>query len=329
MVTAKEIAKTLEVSESAVSIALNGKSGVSDNLRRKVWATAQEMGYNFNRLKENDAQEILFIIYLKSGAIVTDTPFFDRLFKGIAAECRRQNAHLTTEYINNRIDLTQRLNSLMRSTGIILLATEMHEEDCLPVTQSPFPHVVLDAYFETLDSNYVIINNGHGAFIATDYLIRRIGRQPGYLRSAYSITNFEERADGFYKAIRTNGMSTSNSIVHRLTPSIEGAYLDMLALLKTDEKLARCYFADNDLIAAGAIRAFKESGKRIPEDIAVIGFDDVSLCECLEPPLSSINVPKEYMGSQAVMRLLFLMSNSDITCTKTEINTQLVKRKSC
>lgn len=329
MITAKEIAKSLGVSASAVSIALNGKPGVSDGLRRKIWAAAQEMGYNFNRLKDNDVRNILFIIYPKSGAIVTDTPFFDRLFKGIAAECRKQSIHLTTEYINNQNDLTMRMNTLPRTTGIILLATEMHEEDCRPVTQSAFPHVVLDAYFETLDSNYVIINNSHGAYIATDYLIRHIGKQPGYLRSSYSIANFEERADGFYKAIRANGMSTSNSIVHHLTPSFEGAYLDMLALLSAGEKLACCYFADNDLIAAGAIRAFKEKGKRIPEDIAVIGFDDVSLCECLEPPLSSINVPKEYMGSQAVIRLLFLMNHSDITCTKTEINTQLVKRKSC
>lgn len=329
MVTAKEIAQTLGISEAAVSIALNGKSGVSDALRRKVRETAQELGYDFSRLSKSDRRDVLFIIYLRSGAIVSDTPFFDQLFKGIAAECHKQNIRLNTTYITTREDLNSLVCTLPQHTGVILLATEMREEDCLPVSDSSVPHVILDAYFETLDSNYVLINNVRGAYIATDYLFRRVGKQPGYLRSSYSITNFEERADGFYKAIRSNGMSTSNSIVHRLSPSSEGAYSDMLDLIKSGERLASCYFADNDLIAAGAIRALKQCGKRVPEDVAVIGFDDVSLCECLDPPLSSVNVPKEYMGSQAVIRLLSIMSNNDTTFTKIEIDTQLVKRNSC
>ena len=197
------------------------------------------------------------------------------------------------------------------------------------VSQSSYSHVILDAYYENLESNYEHINNVRGAYIATDYLIRRTNLQPGYLRSYYSITNLEERADGFYKAIRANGMSPSNSVVYRLTPSVEGAYMDMLELLRSGENIARGYFADNDLIAAGAIRAFKQMGMRIPEDVAIIGFDNVSLCEYLETPLSSINVPKEYMGSQAIIRLLSVMENNDTLYTKIEIDTQLVKRKSC
>lgn len=329
MVTAKQIAQKLGISEASVSIALNGKPGVSDKLRRKVRETAQELGYNFSKLNSQERRDVLLLIYQKTGAIIADTPFFDQLFKGIGAECRRQNAHLTTEYISNREEIARLLSQLPRKTGILLLATEMQAEDCQPVAQSPFAHVILDAYFEELDSNYVLINNVRGAYIATDYLFRRTKAQPGYLRSSYSITNFEERADGFYKAIRTNGMSTSNCIVHRLTPSVEGAYMDLTKILKSGEKTARCYFADNDLIAIGAIRAFQQAGMRIPEDVAVIGFDDVSLCEFLDPPLSSINVPKEYMGSQAIQRLLSIMENCDSLYTKTEIDTQLVKRNSC
>ncbi len=329
MATAKEIAKALGVSEAAVSIALNGKPGVSEGLRRKVRETAQAMGYNFAKLSRNEKRDKVFIIFLKSGAIITDTPFFEQLFKGIAAECRKQKVHLTTIYSNTRDDLIYSLRTLPRESGLILLATEMEEADCLPVAESAVPHVILDAYFENVDSNYVLINNVHGAFNATDYLIRRTGKQPGYLRSSYPIANFEERADGFYKAVRFNGMSTSNCVVHRLCPSAEGAYSDMREILRAGDKLSECYFADNDLIAAGAIRALKDAGKRIPEDIAVIGFDDISLCEFLDPPLSTINVPKEYMGSQSVLRLLSIMENNEIYQTKTEIATQLVKRKSC
>jgi len=329
MATAKEIAKALGISEAAVSIALNGKPGVSEGLRRKVRETAQAMGYDFAKLSRNEKREIVFIIFLKSGAIVTDTAFFEQLFKGIAAECHKQKVHLTTIYSSSRDDLIYSVRTLPRGSGLILLATEMEEADCLPVAQSSVPHVMLDGYFETVDSNYVLINNVHGAFNATDYLIRRTGKQPGYLRSSYPISNFEQRADGFYKAVRFNGMSTSNSIVHRLCPSAEGAYSDMREILRAGEKLSECYFADNDLIAAGAMRALKDAGKRIPEDVAVIGFDDIPLCEFLDPPLSTVNVPKGYMGSQSVLRLLSIMENNEVYKTKTEIATQLVKRKSC
>ena len=328
MVTAKEIAKILGISEASVSIALNGRQGVSDNLRRRVLETAQAIGYDFSRLNKINKRDIIFIMFIKSGAVVSDTPFFEQLIKGVAAECKNHNIRLTTIYSNTRDDLRNILNTTPRNTGIILLATEMEEADCLPIVESTFPHLFLDAYFENIDSNYVLINNVRGAYLATDYLIRSTGKQPGYLRSSYSIPNFEERADGFYKAIRSNGKPTSRSIVHRLCPSVEGAYLDMREHLLSGEPIASCYFADNDLIAAGAMRAFKSVGKRIPEDIAIVGFDDISLCECLDPPLSTINVPKEYMGSQAVIRLLSIMEKHDVIKTKTEINTQLVLRQS-
>lgn len=329
MVTAKAIAKKLGVSEAAVSIALNGRAGVSDSLRRKVRDTAQMMGYDFSRLSKKNRNEIVLIIFLKSGAVVGDTPFFEHLFKGIGMACRKQEINLTTVYSNTLDDLRSLLCTLPRDVGVIFLATEADANDCKPVVESNLPHVILDAYFEHLDSNYVLINNVHGAFVATNYLIRLTGKQPGYLRSSYAIANFAERSDGFYKALRVNGLSASNSIVHQLCPSTEGAYSDLHDLLSSGERIADCYFADNDLIAAGAIRALKEHGWRVPQDVAVIGFDDISLCECLDPPLSTVHVPKEYMGSQSVARLLSILHNGDQEKTKIEIDTQLVLRKSC
>ena len=174
----------------------------------------------------------------------------------------------------------------------------------------------------------VRINNIQGAFIATDYIINKRKQQPGYMHSAYSISNFEERADGFYKAIRANGMSTSKCIVHHLTPSLEGACADMRALIESDEELAPCYFADNDYIAVGAITALKEAGYRIPEDIAVIGFDDLPLCEYLSPPLTTIHVPKQYLGETAARRMAQIIETKSRTPVKTEVSTTLVKRKS-
>ena len=101
----------------------------------------------------------------------------------------------------------------------------------------------------------------------------------------------------------------------------------MLELLDRGEELARCYFADNDLIAAGAMRALTERGKRIPEDIAVIGFDDMPLCAYTSPTLSTVRVPKQEMGRAAAKRLLDKIKDG-LPPVKIEVGTSLIRRTS-
>ena len=103
---------------------------------------------------------------------------------------------------------------------------------------------------------------------------------------------------------------------------------DMTAILEQGEIPADCYFADNDLIAAGAIKAFKEQGYRIPQDVAIIGFDNMPLCTFLDPPLTTIHVPKQYMGMMAAKRLAELINTKTSYPVKLEISTTLVLRKS-
>ena len=203
----------------------------------------------------------------------------------------------------------------------------MNEGDLPLLSLLPFPVVLLDTYFEGAPYDSVLINNVQGAYLATSYLIAKYRTQAGYLSSSYPINNFSERADGFYKAIRKSGLSPSRSIVHRLTPSAEGAYSDMLELLDRGEELARCYFADNDLIAAGAMRALTERGKRIPEDIAVVGFDDMPLCAYTSPTLSTVRVPKQEMGKTAAKRLLDKIKDG-LPPVKIEVGTSLIRRTS-
>ena len=334
-ITAKELAKKLNLSEAAISMALNNKPGVSTKTRKRVIEAARQLGYDFSRISESSAPvsilgTITFIIYRKHGAVVSDTPFFSQLSEGIDAACKELHYHLNVCYLYENEDVEANLKEILQMgcSGIILLGTEMNEADFTPFTDVSVPLVLLDSYFENISANCVLINNVQGAYLATNFLIRTRKKQPGYLHSAYSIQNFEERADGFYKAIRSNGMSTSRSIVHRLSPSMEGAYGDMLELLNQGEDVADCYFADNDLIAAGAMRALKEKNYRIPEDVAIIGFDDMPLCSYVEPALSTIRVPKQYMGELAARRLADIIADRHLPTIKLELQTTLVRRKS-
>lgn len=332
-ITAKELAKLLQISEAAVSMALNSKPGVSTATRQRVLQAAREHGYDFTRIQEakephTEKGTVSFVIFKKHGAVVTDTPFFNQLTEGIDQACRQARYSLNINYLYADNQLSRQLNNLSYCNGMILLATEMTLEDFKPFEKLGIPLVVLDTYYRSLDFDCVLINNFQGAFQATDFIIHKTQSQPGYLRSSYPIGNFQERADGFYKAIRENGMSPSKSQVLSLSPSMEGAYEDMLEHLKSGEEVSRCYFADNDLIAAGAMKAMKEMGYAIPQDVSLIGFDNMPLCTYIEPALSTVHVPKQYMGQMAVSRLIQIMGGQENCPVKIEIGTKIVNRKS-
>ena len=331
-ITAKELASMLHLSESAVSLALNDKPGVSRETRKRVLEAAREHDYDFSRkavVRDQKKGSICFAVYRKSGAVVGDTPFFSELTEGVSIQCRRDGYECVISYLYEDEDLKDQIYSLRAAkfAGIIVLATEMEEGTLSMFDTVEVPLVFLDAYFERPEYNFILINNTQGAYQATRYLIRKCRVQPGYLRSSYWISNFEARADGFYKAIREAGMSTSHSLVHRLTPSQEGAYADMTELLRM-EKPAKCYFADNDLIAIGAIQALKEAGYRIPEDVSVVGFDDISSAQYVSPPLTTVQVPKTFLGEVAVGRVVHMIEGRNVQPLKVEVFTKLIRRKS-
>ena len=332
-ITAKELAAILHLSESAVSLALNNKPGVSRETRKRVVEEARTRGFDFSRkavATDRKKGAICFAVYRKSGAVVGDTPFFSELTDGISVSCRREGYECMIRYLYEDEDLREQIYDIREAhfAGAIILATEMEEQTLSLFDRIGIPIVFLDAYFERPEYNFILINNTQGAYQATKYLIRKCHAQPGYLRSSYWISNFDARTDGFYKAIREAGMSTSNSPVCRLAPSQDGAYADMKELLKAGGKPSRCYFADNDLIAIGAMQALKEAGYRIPEDVSVVGFDDISSSEYVSPPLTTIQVPKYFLGETAVTRVIQLIEGKNNQPLKIEVFTRLIRRKS-
>jgi len=331
-ITAKELAQKLNLSAAAVSMALHGKPGVSTQTRQMILNAALKYGYDFTKVSEKKVTEgsIYLIIYKKHGAVVTDTPFFSEVTEGISLECKKQKYKLKINYIYEEEDtLARQIEDIQFSdcNGIILLGTEMTSEDLKSFLNIPLPLVLLDAYFDMLSCDCVLINNHQGAYLATQYLIRKCQTQPGYLRSSYQISNFAERATGFYNAVRDSGFSASKSIVHSLSPSVDGACSDMIEIIRSGDSLASCYFADNDLIAVGAMKAFKQCGYKIPSDISIVGFDNMPISDVIEPALTTIHVPKQYMGENAAKRLIESIHHPGQPPVKIQISTSLVKRQ--
>lgn len=330
-ITAKELAQILHLSQTAVSMALNNKPGVSTETRALVIKTAEQYGFDFSRLsmKKNQSGDIYFIIYRAHNAIVNYLPIFSELTDGIEQECRKYNYRLKTLQIYEKTENFQKSIDDLRVSdcvGIILLGTEITAAACRQFLDLGIPMVLLDSYLDAVDCSSVLINNAQGSYMATNYLIDRRGSQPGHLCSSYKIQNFTDRKNGFNRAVREHGMSVGKSVIHELSPSIDGAFFDMLEIIDRGDDLAESYFADNDLIAIGAIKALKLRGYKIPEDIALVGFDNISEGRIIEPSLSTVDIPRKYMGQTAARQLIQQITTPIPHTVKIEISTKIIKR---
>lgn len=329
-ITAKQIAEKLGISAAAVSMALNNKPGVSTEMRHKIIDVAKDMGYDFSRIqaKKQKSNHIAFIFFHKN--FVFDTPFFTELATNVETTIKKHGYQLYVHHIHDLDDIEEKVQSLKvyDYVGIILLGTTITRNEFSPFESLQIPIVLLDTYFSNLQVDCVTINNVDSAETATDYLIKKHHKQPGYLHSTYKIVNFNERSLGFFNAVRKNSLPPSKSIIHHLSPSLDGAYADMIEILNRNEPIASCYFADNDEIAIGAMRAFKEKGYRIPEDISIVGFDNIPYSTYVDPPLTTIDVPKAYMGLIAAQRLITVIEEKNAKPIKIEINTTLIIRQS-
>ena len=305
-VTVKDIADVLQISPATVSLAINNRRGVSEKTRERVFEVAREMGYaKTTAAARVSAHTIQCVIFKQRATAGLDTSFFSKMMEGVESRAGQNGGALMLTYVNAEENMTQRLETICAGAtqGIILLATELTPESITPFLSIRLPMVVLDAYFENLPLDCVTINNAQGAYMATSYLAQQGHTEIGYLTSKVRTVNFSERHEGFRKAFRHHKLVKKAEYSFRLTPSIEGACADMKAALQQHPNLPTAFFADNDVIAAGAMRAFKEMGVRVPEDVSVVGFDDIPLCSSLDPPLTTVGVPKERLGSLAMDRL--------------------------
>ena len=331
---AKDIAKKLSISPSAVSFVLNNKPGVSEETRRKVLKVIEQMGYNTNIFSKSALthnRNIRFIIYKKHGLVVSDTPFFSTLMEGIDREARSLGYNLVVTYIDENKDNLMKILHIIKATspeGIMLLATEMTKEDLKRFKKLNIPLLLLDSYFESENLDTVIINNIEGAYKATCYLTELGHIDIGYLHSSVWINNFDQRMVGFKKAINHKGLTLNKNSIFCLESTIDGSYKNMFKILESKPQLPTALFADNDIIAFGAIKAMKEFGIKIPQDVSIIGFDDMPFCEMIDPPLTTVMVYKQRMGMIALKRLVERINEAPAETIKIEVNTTLIERKS-
>ncbi|WP_298840244.1 LacI family DNA-binding transcriptional regulator [Clostridium sp.] len=327
----KDIAKLAGVSPGTVSNALNDRKGVGKDTKSKIIEIAEELGY-FRNSKKSEDMVIRLILFKKSGYVLSDTQFFSALIEACENECRQRGYELLISQIihgeHDKEDIFKMINK-NKIDGILLLATEMDEADFLNFENIHIPIVVLDSYFETKDYNYVLMNNVGGSYGAVKNLIENGHTRIGFLGSCISTNNFKYRFRGFIKAIKDYKLCLRQEDKVFVEPTLDGAYRYMKSYLSLHKNnLPTAFFALDDVIALGAIKAMTEANIKIPQEVSIIGFDDTPFSSLSSPSMTTVKVYTDVMGKLAVRRLLQIIDKEDEIQLKIEINTKLKVRDS-
>lgn len=323
----KRISEITGYSPATVSNALNQKKGVNHNTSEKIFRVAREIGY----MDTDMVSKIRLVIYKKNGLIIDNTPFFSLLINGFEQECRKSGYEMVISNLDARQpDFIEHTKQMINEpdTAIVLLGTELSQDDMRLYKEVKCPLLLLDCWSFDMDFSGVLINNADSVRKAVNYLISKNHKKIGYLKGSFRIMGFCQRESGYRSAMRNNGMEICPEYTIELSTTMDGAYKDMQKHLKNKPSLPTAFFADNDMIALGAMKALQEYGYRIPEDISIIGFDDLPFCEISSPRLTSLRVPKQEMGQLAVRKIIDLIKGKDTTRTKIQVCTEFIERDS-
>ncbi len=318
-ITARDIATRLGISAAAVSMALNGKPGVSNETRDRVLAVAKELGYMTPKSRQAEQQTkkiISFVIFTAIG-IAEQTTFSNFVMRGAEAVAKDFGYRLLVHYFYADQPWEEQIKHIVSdASGIILLGTDITEKQRDMFFEMNhlihIPAVIVDNFLFSAYVDCVGNDNTYGVKSAVSYLIDCGHKQIGYLRSKQRIVNFDDRELGVKLSLsehKDQNLAPLSVIDVDISP--DRAYQDMMKWFNAGNIPVEAYFAENDMIAATFIRALKECGYRVPDDVSVIGFDDVQICEMIEPPITTMHAFKERLGLIAVNVLEYRIRSGD------------------
>ena len=336
-VTIKDLAKRLNLSPATISLALNGRPGVNEQTRQSVISLAQDLNYcgniggnNFKRKVQKSFGNIGFLVYKRYGRVITDSEFFSALISSVELAARTQNHTLLLTYCIGEKEINDTIKFLKNSNlvGLLILGTELAEEDAELFYPLNFPVVILDCDILGCKLDTVTIHNEDGIFRGMKYLCEQGHREIGYLHSSFHIRNFEQRRLGYENCLEKFCLDRDEQKIFMVEPTIEGTCADICELIKQGIKFPSAIIADNDLIALGAMKAFAQCGIKVPDDISIVGFDDIPMTSVIEPQLTSVHVSCEALGDLAIKQLLWRKKISEAVPRKISISTSLNIRSS-
>ncbi|MDA5317674.1 substrate-binding domain-containing protein [Vibrio cholerae] len=329
MATMKDIARLAGVSTSTVSHVINKSRFVSDEIAERVNNAAQQLNYApsalARSLKMNRTKTI--------GMLVTTStnPFFGEVVKGVERSCYHQGYNLilcNTEGDNQRMKAS--INTLLqkRVDGLLLMCSTLEGEKLDVFDRYPdIPIVVMDWGPILFASDKIQDNSLQGGYMAAKHLIECGHKEIGCITGPLIRHQAQMRYEGYKRALAEAGIAINPDWIVESDFECEGGYQAFEKLYQRG-KLPSALFVSNDMMAMGVIQAASQRGLRVPDDLSLIGYDDVHIAKFMTPALTTIHQPKYRLGKAAVDTLLYRLENPDTTAQVVQLEPTLVVRNS-
>lgn len=325
-----DIAKAAQVSQATVSLVLNNKGNVSEEVRARVLAEAKRLDYDMTRVRgASSGGTIQFVKVAKHGHILNQrhNEFIAEYILGV--ENRAHEIGFSVEVLFRQgVAGATPAGGNDSAIGSVLLATELDRADLAELAGSATPTVAIDAAHALVPMDFVDMDNQDSVFQIVGHLVAAGHRRIGMVRGSYATPNFRARETAFWEACELFALDRDAGAVVSVDSTFDGAYRDMQTYLARRQPLPTALFCLNDIIAFGAMRALTEVGLRIPQDISVVGFDNLHASNYSAPPLTSIEVPKQQIGARAVDALVARIKAPDAPFITTLVRGSLVERSS-
>lgn len=330
--TLEEIAKVAGVSRSTVSRVVNEEPNVREDVRERVWQVVEDLSYHPNAAARSLARhhsQILGIVIPQAVTFIFGDPFFPTLLQGISDAASEQDYHLMLSMLSERSAEKDFYRRALRSRMLdgVIISSALLDDPMIPqLIKDRTPFVVVGRTPHYPEVSYVDVDNVHGAQMAAAHLVhqgrRRIAIITGPLRTIPST----DRLTGYQLALREAGLPVDQSLIAEGDFTEVGGYVAMQKLLPAKPDAV---FAGSDLMALGAMRALRQVGARVPEDIALMGFDDAQVAAYTDPPLTTIRQPVYALGTTATALLLQLIESDTQDPVRAILPVELVVRRSC
>lgn len=328
-----DIARQSGVSISTVSLVLNNKPGISEETRARVLEAAEKLEYPL-KLSSDDKNismsTIGMLIKTDPDSSPQANPFYSKVILGIEDVCRRNGinllfATLPVDENNIPIEIPQLLyNDTV--DGLLMVGICANESFKSISDKRMLPVVLVDGYSKINGFDSVVSDNFQAAYQAVEYLIRKGHRHIGLAGGGSDcFPSLRERRNGYLRALKENKIG--NSYITNFNINQSHGYQEILSFLKEYPHLS-ALFCVNDDVGSDAIRAVQDLGKRVPQDISVISYDDTFIASLARPTLTTMHVDTLAMGRAAVHLLSLRIENPDIARMTLTVHSTLVERES-
>lgn len=332
-VTIKEIAKALNLSTMTVSRALNNRSNVTEETKKKVWDMAKKMGYRPNNIAKSLVLNKTFSI----GVVVPEIThsFFPEVIRGIEDVTYEADYQLILTHSAEDQGRERKALAALEAKRVdgILISTAQSSEDVEPykeLIETGMPMVFFDRCVYDIGASCVSMNDLESSRQITEHLIGHGYKKIAHLSGPPRASIGEKRLEGFRRALHDHNLPINTEWIQESGFQEKGGYDAMMRLLEiTQDNHPEAVVAVNDPAAFGAMQAIIDYGLKIPEDIAIVGFSDDIRAKLMPVPLTTIRQPAYEMGKKAAEKLMKLIDNEGDGVEEIVIDSQLIVRQSC